>query len=408
MFFKKRKKKIYLYSCIFSLLLNEIMVSSLFFYISYQNYLVNFDLFFNIFINASHITAKINQIPDGHLIYQKIVHIFYNESETFSYIHFSKQLKDKNNSLDANNWLSHSTMIYCVRNALVNGCGCTIFNESVFRYPSFYWQVEYHDGFVERSVKEAISIGNIFMKMFAHMLMDVIAPFTLLPDDVKRNVPIIVPYFSILMPEYLEMMGYNKSNVIIMKSSMNYIFCETVYLVQGKHLSNSGYGAPLLNVSKLIVKNLNLSKEKPNRFVFENRYEGSLRYISNFDEIFEKVRAKYPMYPWEKGDSQNMTVKEQAKHFNSILLLVCPTGSNVANAIFMQEQTAILMIFANWFDRFAIFSCLTNHIHAVVCCDPFIDHWAPQEWVLKYQTIGMSLRTAIHIVRPLFISCDSK
>ena len=62
-----------------------------------------------------------------------------------------------------------------------------------------------------------------------------------------------------------------------------------------------------------------------------------------------------------------------------MICLVCPTGSNLINTIFMQEGTITVVIFASWIDAPAICSCVSVNVFIYFYSSPG-RHYGKIKW----------------------------
>ena len=83
-------------------------------------------------------------------------------------------------------------------------------------------------------------------------------------------------------------------------------------------------------------------------------------------------------------------------------MIVTPTGSSITNAMFMQPNTLALLVFATWPDYYALLSCLTAHVHVVVCLDGGVNHFKPKaKWYVKQNLFLESVNISIDILKSI-------
>ena len=173
--------------------------------------------------------------------------------------------------------------------------------------------------------------------------------------------------------------------MIEFKNVSNYIYVDKIFSVICSDVGNRFYGKPLRDTQLFLREKLNLSNEKPNNYIFQNRHKGEKRYVSNWEILFNITKMIYPKYNWKNDDVVNYDLYYVSKFFNSIYCLVCPTGSNVANTIFMQPKTITLVIFSNWLDVPAMCSCISCEVYMVVYHTDGNNHWAfNANWLVQY------------------------
>ena len=311
---------------------------------------------------------------------------------------FAEFFHKKSNNINFRYFLSQSSIFFIAHNVLVNGCGAIIHNDTLYDYPDLMYAHMLTNGTIEGSVKEAVQFGNYYIHMYAHVIVDYLVPFFLMPKEIKERVPLIVIKHVNLIKQIIDLIGGNSSNVIYLNDKNNYLFVETLYTVHGNKGTNSHYGYPLRNFSDYLRKKLNLSSEEPKRFVFKNRNRKETRFIFNFLDLFKIVNSTYPKYPWEIDYETNYDLYYVSKFFNSIKFLITPTGSSVTNALYMQPQSVVLMVFATWPDYYAILSCVSNDVHAVVCLDGGIGHYSRKKWNVKKDLFMESINVSLSVI----------
>ena len=296
---------------------------------------------------------------------------------------------------------------YSARGVVVNLNGAIIINDVFYRCK---WQdfmpPELTNGKVEKRLPYAIMFLVCHMRgpMWGHWVYDFFAPLVLLPDYLRLHIPIVVYQ---IMPQILQMLDLLKtprSNLVYLQGDKNYFYIDQMWGIINPKDGNRFVGEPLRTTIKFFREKLNLSNERPTRLLFKNRFKGERRHIDNWDEIYRIACELYPKYHFENDDrqQQDFDLLPTARFYNSILLLVCPTGSNGINCIFMQNNCVLLIFMASFFDQPLLCGIVTNKDHAVVMEESFHDHWRPQHWEFNINLYKEGLTIAMDIIKNIY------
>ena len=217
-----------------------------------------------------------------------------------------------------------------------------------------YLQIErdarkYVPGPIVSYVDKIIVIGSPHMEHnWGHTMQDFFHPFLLLPSEIRKSYKILVDFCNVGQ-EILLLMGYQKEQFVKLKygewlhSSIVCTITPSPYL---SYYADLGY-----KVKKIFFDKFQLNLIKPFRYCLTNRKPNTWRYIQNFDEIVNNVKQTFKNYQWEVFIDEKFTsLESKAKFYATLLLLFGPTGSNIVQTYFMQNNSVIISIVSENYD----------------------------------------------------------
>ena len=248
-------------------------------------------------------------------------------------------------------WMGEIDSNYiCLKNAIVNRVGAIIINGTLYQVPGPNSNSFCFPGKIVEEYDSVIVLSTRFATMFGHWIKDTLSPFLLIPQDVRDRSYMLIggkPYFAL---ETLDILGFNTSRAIILPNDVDYVFAKECHTVYGKRAFLCHFGTALMNLSRIFRERLNLSNSPASVYAIFNRPINKRRHITNFKDLIERVTTQLFEYKWEIWPPQMNSVKEAAVKWNGAKIVMCPTGSNMANAIFMQKYSGLCTICAEWYD----------------------------------------------------------
>ena len=259
------------------------------------------------------------------------------------------------------------------------------------------------DGNIERHLPIAIFYGNFYQirRFYAHWVIDFILPVMKTPKPIRDSVPIIVShgiYQSII--QMLNLIGIENERIIEFNDPDCFMYVDKLYSVTCCDMGNRFYGEPVKSAQIFFRDKLNLSRSKPTNYIFQNRNKGELRYVINWEELFNLTITTYPEYNWQIDNNTIFELYYISRFFNSILCLVSPTGSNIANVIFMQPGSVAAVIFSNWMDIPAICTCASCDVYMVLSYSPG-NHWRYIPWIIDPVVFNESIGRVVKYLKKL-------
>ena len=245
----------------------------------------------------------------------------------------------------------------------------------------------------------AIFFGNILhiYRMWGHWIHDFFVVLLLLPKPIYQNIPIITYSIMPNIKQMLNLIGVPKENIIEYSNPRNYVYIDEMYSILVKAASCGIYGPPFKRVVETIHQKLNLSNVHPNIFLVKNRYKGEKRYVNNMEDLFNISIQLYPLYNWKYDTSREFDLFTISKLFCSAACLICPSGSNSINAIFMKSNTIYINLMSNWIDNPVIGSVVSCEIHIFILQDKKNNHWAHTIWNFPLDLYKNGLESAIKL-----------
>ena len=320
--------------------------------------------------------------------------VSFNEVTNFIFFPPGQTFMDQNISL-LQNWVqslsSRKTYFFEARGALVQNNGAFVVNNTFYmcgNLTNYQHVYKMRNGTVQERVPYGLFFSNKYHSghYYAHWIVDFFTPLLKIPKPIRDSLPVIVSKNILpIVVQLLELINIDKNKIIEFHSIHNYIYVDKIFSIMSPDVANRFYGAPLKETQLFLRKKLNLSNEKPTNYIFQNRHKGEKRYVANWDILFNITKMIYPQYNWINDDVVNYDLYYVSKFFNSIYCLVCPTGSNLANTIFMQPKTITLVIFSSWMDIPAMCQCLSTEVYMVVYHSDGNNHWISNaNWLVQY------------------------
>ena len=252
-------------------------------------------------------------------------------------------------------------------NCYINKFGDIIINNTLYQVPAPISKLNlFKQGKVVETFDSVISINNKHTKMYGHWIKDVLTPFMMLPQEVRDKSYFIIGGKAYYALESLDILGFDISKAIFLINDDDLIFAKECHTVCGEYPMLSHFGYSLLNLSRIFKQKLNLSHAKPSAYVLCNRPVNKRRHITNFNDLIQAVERQFFEYKWEIWIPQYESIKIAAKNWNNAKVLYSPTGSNLANAIFMQEFSALCTLCAEWYDYSVVGLCQVMCIYQVM------------------------------------------
>ena len=215
------------------------------------------------------------------------------------------------------------------------------------------------NGTIIKEFDEAIYLSNNFMGMYAHWFFDLLAPFIILPEDVKRNCILVTGCTSKFLAEVYCALGYDIKNLYQITSDNDFVLMHKMHILISGDQVNSHTGITFQKLRAVLKKALNFDLRAPNRYILYNRTPKQIRHYTNFNELCSSIIKCFDQYPWEKIETITEGLNNTVLFWNSVKLLYASSGSTFANCIFMQNHTAACIHLADWFDSPALWTCLS-------------------------------------------------
>ena len=346
--------------------------------------------------------------PENHIITKRNVNltseivplfpgrIFY-ESDYFNLFHQTPSWIDFNSI-----WRLTATYIE-INDTYVNGYGAFICSKIWCRYP-FANHFKVTDGVIENVVDEAIYFSNSFMHMYAHMIVDFFAPFLQLDEELRNNVPLIISAQCERALEMYEILGYDRNKAVVLSNRDNWIHVNHLYTILGDSQVNAFFGVAFVNLRQVLHEKLNLDKKKPSMYLLYNREKGVPRHFINIRLLY--IRAQKMSN--ELKDNLIMTseipreTSKAAAFWNNVKFVFMPTGSNVANCIFMQNCSVICIHMMDWNDTPAISACFSSNITVFISLTSRCHHYSPDNCRANIMTAAQSIKKAVQYLETNF------
>ena len=263
------------------------------------------------------------------------------------------------------NMFSYRSKHLILNNIAGNKYGALVWNGQWINDPYMDHYVITH-GIIIKEFDEAIYLSNNYMKMYAHWFLDLFAPFNLLPEDVKRNYPLITGTNSSLVAEIYSALGYDVKNLYQFPTKNDFVFVKRMHTVIGFNQVNGHIGLSMRKLRNALSSRLHLDSTTPTRYVLFNRKPNEMRYFENFNELFTQVSNTYNQFHWEAISTVQKNLSSTIKLWNSIKIVFAATGSTFANSIFMQNCSAACVHLINWYDTPAMQTCLSYGVKLFV------------------------------------------
>ena len=205
-----------------------------------------------------------------------------------------------------------------------------------------------------------IYLYSIWGEVFGHFFHDSLPMLLLMPDDIVNKSLILLQYYPDAAFVYTDLLSYPRDKFIYYPNT--YIFAKNLYMITPIEDRNGLQivGFPLLR--KKLRKKLEVNSIKPEKYALSNR--DGFRHLHNFNEVVEAIKTTFPNISWEVLTIPYDNITQCSKLIASFKIWFSPCGSNINNAVYMQKNTGICLVMANWVD-------LPNYAVAYMC-----DLWA--------------------------------
>lgn len=186
---------------------------------------------------------------------------------------------------------------------------------------------------------ELIVVGyNYCRKNFGHCIEDFYTPLFMIPEDIRSTSPVLVFSLPSIADELLHVFCVPPENRVYIPDD-TWVYADKVYTIADKVHFLCNYGMPTLLMKRYLHEKFNLSQINSTRYCYTNRAYKKPRYIHNLDALVSSMKKEFPDIAWEFVPDNHSSVCECAKEWKSILLILCPIGSNTAKVIFMADNT---------------------------------------------------------------------
>ena len=288
---------------------------------------------------------------------------------------------------------------FVVKDCLVNRGGVIITNNARCNSQWRELSILTTHGCIEGHYKEGIYFGNYFLYMYGHLIKDVFGPLQYIPKDILKTVPFVITTDLKIVYELMKIFDINASNAITFKSADSYIHFDKIYTVSLNDSVHYNHGYTMQKLAELMRRKLNLSNEKPTKYVLTNR-NSTKRRLYNFEDFVELVNTTYNEYNWEVWEDSHGNLSQTARKWNTAKFLFASTGSNLDNCIFMQPMSTIHALFFDWYDHPIVASVYSMHIFLVVTPNRSCRHFEDEKCLIDFnetiQDMKYSLYTAKH------------
>ena len=174
--------------------------------------------------------------------------------------------------------------------------------------------------------------------MFGHLIHDCLPGLIGIPKDIVDKSIVILPYFfNKIALQYLPLFGIPKNRIVAEKDHL--YFAENLYMFYTWENIQGYYPQSFIQLAVFLKNKLGVNKIKGTRYIFLNRPKGKTRSVVNMEKFYNETIKIFPDYHWEI--SQNFcyeNVSIVSKEFASYKFLIIPSGSNVNNAIYMNDN----------------------------------------------------------------------
>lgn len=187
----------------------------------------------------------------------------------------------------------------------------------------------------------------------------------LIPGNYFEDGVILVNFGIENARNYMKYLNFDENKVFELTKAWNYVSeCHILVAEEGVN-ALLVEGLPLLR--KKFFENLHLNEIKPSKFNFLNRINGLWGRLINIDELIniakEKYKGKYEF--GQIGDEKVYNVIEISKLLAETKFLITCPGSMVMNAIFMHENTYILICGHRKLDAPNVGVCYSLNIYMI-------------------------------------------
>ena len=230
-----------------------------------------------------------------------------------------------------------------INNVYVQPAGAFGTDSFMYQYPNLEHDDLLHilalGGRVIGNYSDVISINNRWCDVFAHFLFDAVAPLAFVPIDVLKTAKIILLQPSVMYFQILESIGISNDQIIPMRTN-EFIYAQRIHTILNPEPIHGSMIYGLGWLRKTISNKFQLDKIQPIYFGLYNRPKGSNRHILKFKSFIKECKKKYKnvyVLPY-----LHKSLQKCVSCYASIKILFGPTGSNLANMIYMKEECGVV------------------------------------------------------------------
>ena len=238
-----------------------------------------------------------------------------------------------------------------INNVYIQAAGSFGLENAMYIYPGFKPDESLHiltgSGRVIANLSDVISINNRWCKVFAHFLFDAVAPLAFIPENILKTSNIILFHPSIMYFQILEALGINSDQIIPLRIC-DFIFAQRLHIVFNPEIIHGNMIYGLNWIRQKISQRFNLSRIQPFYLGLYNRPKKSTRHILKFGDFISQCKKRYKnvyVIP-----CLHLSLEKCVLCYASIKILFGPTGSNLANMIYMKKECGIVCALADLCD----------------------------------------------------------
>ena len=187
--------------------------------------------------------------------------------------------------------------------------------------------------------KDVICCNNQWCSVFAHFLFDTVASLFFIPEEIRKVSKLIIIDPTPMYIQILYALDFYPNQLLFPRKN-EFVFAERLHTVFNPELIHGNIICGLPWIHQKIRKKYEADKIEPFFLGLYNRPEKRHRHLENFENFTHICKQRYNnvyVIPY-----LHTLLEECVKCYASIKILFAPTGSNLANMLYMKEECGIV------------------------------------------------------------------
>lgn len=251
-------------------------------------------------------------------------------------------------------------------------------------------------GEVVGAYHDVIASGSRWSSMYGHWIFDCVLPLLFIPQDIIKRAVYCLPVNSSIYRGALEVLGFKPENVLYLNSSQ-WVFAEhfhTVFTPEMVHGCMVWCNQEFSKRAKTLYGCLEI---KSTEYAFYNRPKGN-RHLYNIEDFIFAASVRFPDIRWIQLMTLYPTFKDSVVAYSSVKLLFGPTGSNWANMLFMNPNTAACCGVGDMNDGPVYGAAEESNIWMITFLVPGMRHHGLKKNILNYEVALKAIEKALFVL----------
>lgn len=231
---------------------------------------------------------------------------------------------------------------------------------------------------------------------YGHIIGDCMCELVLIPEDIVNKSVFVTRKEFAQIGDHLEAIGYPRDKLIL---SDDWIHCQNLYTLVSREPENALNVIALPKLARLYAKKMGLDQLEQDQCALQNREKGKFRHIANLGEVRDSLNEMMPFFFWFVLDHDPCNLIDNARALAQTKILVCPSGSNAMNIIFMRPNSGVCLIGSGTTDIPNMAVAYSCGIWVINPLNPGVSHYKTDDAYCNVEQTVYSVRCLIYAVR---------